>query len=151
MRKFLSFAILLMVFCSAKAQLNVVSTAANEGYETIYQSFIGVYYVRYYANENAFYLLGRTDFAEEQQMLSIKLGETKESAIQTLNDLKNLDSKENDIYVEGMNGMKIRIAYFNSPLVKTYSFESEGVKGRCWMNNIDFKKAIRKLENWQPK
>lgn len=110
---------------------------------------IGVYYVRYYIEDQCFYLMGRTDVPDEQRMLSIKLGKTKESAIQTLNDLKNLDNKEKDLFVEGKDGIKVRIFYFNSLFIKTYGFESEGISGKCWLNNIDFKKAIKKVEGWQ--
>lgn len=157
MKKILTVVIIGIIFTlNANAQLNGVSVEEASGYRTVYKISAGVYEpgageIRYIEGE--YILFGVTDNRFEKQMASIVLGDTKESAILTLEDLQKIIKKETKLsetlVVRGFDGKYTRI--FKHPM-SVARFSTDGIAGTTdvlWTLRNKFgaaKQLIRRFE-----
>lgn len=100
MKKFYSIAIVtlisMMFSVSSYAQLNLQTQEDAAGYKTVweYNGMYGGGCIRYMERTGVYVLLGPTNNRYEDTMASIALGDTKESALKSLEDLEKIINKE---------------------------------------------------------
>jgi chromosome segregation ATPase len=128
----LTIIILSVITFTANAQLVGMSTEEYAEYKTVWKHLDG--YIRYMEDSGTYVLLGSTNNRFENTMASIVLGDSKESAILTLNDLQKIVMKETDfpksgLVVMGYNGKKTTIY----KLQGTFAFKTESVAGETYI------------------
>jgi hypothetical protein len=124
MKKFLFIVMLCFTFVNANAQLNAKSVESIGGYKTVYKFWMGYGCIRYC--DGTYILMGASTNEFEDSMHSIILGDSKESAILSLQDLAKLKkSCPNTIVVSSGNMRNTKIYKIAGETI----FESEGVAG----------------------
>lgn len=92
MKRLLITLALILVSASSFAQLNAMTVEEASNYRTVYVAPMKYGAIRYI--NDTYYLFGVTDNKYEDSMASILLGDTKESAVLTLEDLRKIVKKE---------------------------------------------------------
>ena len=155
MKKFITliFVCISMLFSlTCFAQLKVVNTDDARGYKTVHKiqyphpSSNGE--IRY--SSGTYFLVGVTDNQFEKSMASIILGNTKDSAIQSLKDLQSMRSElpKDGVYVPGLGSKKTHI-YKLRTMFREMVFSTDGICGITYvLTIINFEKAIKAIENF---
>lgn len=156
MKKIITLLIALMFAVAANAQLNGVSVEEVAGYQTVYEIKTGLYmpgYGEIRFIEGEYILFGSTDNQFEHSMASIVLGDTKESAVLTLEDLRKIIKKEvklsNDLVVRGCNGKYTTIIKYPMTVAR---FKTDGVAGYTdvlWSLRNRFEEAKQAVFNFE--
>lgn len=148
MKKFLVALMLCMVSIVSFGQLNAQKIEDYAGYKTVFKLPMGYGEIRY-LNEQGFVYLGVTDNQFEKSMASIFLGDDKQCAIATLNDLSNLKNTigKETLVVLGANRKTTKL--FKS-VVGELVFETDGVAGVSHALFItNWNKAITAIEEFK--
>jgi hypothetical protein len=117
--------ILTFATISAYAQLNGVSHETAAGYKTIWEAPMGYGEIRYMESEGLYVLCGVTNNKFENSMATIVLGDSKESANLSLDDLHKICTRETKLpkgglVVNGYAGKSTEIYFtMNGPTIKT--------------------------------
>lgn len=150
--------VILLCLCSnslINAQLSIQTVEEAHNYQTVYECYIGfgtyMGEIRYVSD--GFVLFGVTDNHYENSMASIYLGETKEEALETLEDLRKIVKGEKEVpknfVVRGCNGKETQIyRSFGEWIIST-----KGVAGDShilWRMSSRFEKAKEAVLNFNP-
>lgn len=147
----LAIAVLILMSTNVYGQLNGVSVEDYAGYKTVWRVSDGC--IRYM--DNAYVLLGSTNNRYESTMATIFLGNSKESAILTLNDLQKIVNKETEIpkgglVVKGYGDDRTTIY----KIMGTFPFKTDGVAGETsvlWTMRHRFDEAKDAIRNFNGK
>ena len=143
---------LLFVQVAANAQLTGVSIEEAAGYRTVWKAPLFSGEIRYVKDEG-YVLFGATDNRFEKSMASILLGEDKNSAILTLEDLQKIVKRKvkfSDLVVKGSNGKATTI--IKGPLGEAAVFSTAGVAGFShilWSMRNRFKSAKQAIVDFE--
>lgn len=135
MKKILFLLVLVFTVLVSNAQLNVQTVSDYAHYKTVYTvTYFGssMGEIRYISNpeQSGYYLLGVTANQFEKTMASIYLGQTKESAVKSIKDLKKLyDTSETGEYVVDGFKCKTHIVISYQMGAKSIQIKSDGVAG----------------------
>ena len=126
-------AIVLSLFTTANAQLNVQPVEEYAGYTTLYvfkNMGVNVGEIRY-VKDYGYILFGRTDNQFEEKMASIFLGKTQDEAGRAIADLSAfyLNAKEGTYVVSGFCGAKTHITIFKMYGKKLIGIKTDGIAG----------------------
>lgn len=158
------FTICLMFLCVTLtfAQLNIVKNSAKKGYETIATSDAKQKSLSISLDSETFYLIDtKPSFGQSVCDLYIPLGKTKESALQSLNDLLSLSTTLEDgasvkiggyvthAHTHQLIDIEIHVSagkMFGQPyLIFQHDYNSDA--HYCW-DKADIKKMIKGLDKY---
>lgn len=141
-------AIVLCLVCTVSfGQLNIKTQQEVANYEVVFKWWNGWGNIRYFYDTEQFVLLGASDNNYEESMHNIVLGNSKESAIESLKQLGELKQTffKDVLVTYGLNNKQTKIYRGGNGLV----FETEYIVGisyaLCYLN---VNKAILAIENF---
>lgn len=125
-------------------QLQTKSTDEANGYKTVYKYWMGYGCIRYI--NGTYVLMGASTNQFENTMHSIILGDDKESAIQSLNDLRELKNNcPKELIVTGVNNKNTRIFKAAGCIL----FATDGVAGESnGLFYLNCDKAIKAIKDF---
>lgn len=148
----ISVIILSTISINTYAQLNVVTHEEAGGYKTVWKAPMKSGCIRYY--DGLYYLCGSTDNRYETRYATVLLGDDKESAILSLDDLYRIVSGKtklpNDgLVVKGMSNKKTAIC----KTMHSLTLKTEYVAGNSYILDAmrnKFDDAKKAVYNFQP-
>ena len=149
MKKFLMALMLCLVSIMSFGQISTMTVEESRGYITVYKAPAGYGEIRYI--RGMFILFGASDNRFEDSMHSIYLGNNKESAILSLEDLRKIVKKEtplrNTIVVKGFNDKNTEIVKVMGEIIFSTEYVA-GVSHLFWAMRNDFENAKNAIENF---
>lgn len=144
MKKFFCFCLSLLICGSAFAQLNIKSVT-EKGLERIMVAH-ATYSWLYRLPDGNYAYMANTDNRFDHTFCTLLLGDSPESAIQTLNDLKTLMEEEiASVTVEQSLG-DVTLTFRKQLGVRQLWIKQEGLAGRSWISLAIVEKFIKYFE-----
>ena len=146
MKKFFIALMLCVVSIMSFGQLNIQPIEDYAGYKTIYTVKCPMHphlgEIRYFTKQKVYVLLGESDNQFEKTMVSIVLGDTKESTIKSLYDLKDFTQNTPNYEVSvvtGCNDKTTKIYTYNCGFgVNGLYMKTDGVAGESYVGTYIF-------------
>ena len=141
-------AIMLCLVCTlCFGQLNVKTQREVANYEVVFKWWMGWGNIRYFYDTEQFVLLGASDNQFEENMHNIVLGNSKETAIESLKQLGELKRTffKDVLVIKDLNNTQTKIYRGGNGLV----FETEHTAGVSYaLQYLNVNKAILAIENF---